>query len=111
MKNERYNRALTEEIRRHNNEGMAVLETSLRFTLTTSETLAKRLSTAEQRAKQAKQDSFSCASRLTAVEEQLGQLQQRKYHYWVTFGGPAISRLPRSAGDQDVVQLLRDTVT
>ena len=108
--NERSNRALTEEIRRHNDERMTALETSLSFALTTSETLAKRLSAAEQRARQAEQDFFNCASRLVAVEEQLDQIQQRECHDWLIFSGPAIARLPRSGRDQDASQLLRDMV-
>ena len=91
MENERSNRALTEEIRRHNDERMTALETSLSFALTTSETLAKRLSAAEQRARQAEQDFFNCASRLVAVEEQLDQLQQKECQDWLIFSGPAVT--------------------
>ena len=110
MENERSNRALTEELRRHNDEMMTALENSLSFALTTNETLAKRLSAVEQRARQAEQDLFSCASRLAAVEEQLDLAQQWECRDWLIFSGPAISRMPKAGRDRDATQLLHDMV-
>ena len=110
MENERNSKSLTEEIRRHTNERMTALENSLSFALTANETLAKRLSAVEHRARQAEQDLFNCASRLAAVEEQLDLAQQRECSDWLVFSGPAVSRMPKSGRDQDAAQLVHDMV-
>lgn len=96
--NMRNNRALSEEIRKYNDERVSALENSLSFALTTSETLAKRLAEVEGRARQAEKDFGLCAQRLAELERELDQMQQRELKDWLIFSGPAIPRLARTDG-------------
>ena len=59
--NARNNTLLSEEIRRHNEERVKALEASLSFALATNETLAKRLSEVEQRARQTEMEMDTSA--------------------------------------------------
>ena len=108
--NARNSKSLAEEIRRHNDERMTALETSLSFALTTNETLAKRLGEVEQRAQQADKNYRHQAERLAVMEEQLDQLQQREMQGWLVFSGPAIARGPRSSRGEDTARQLRDLI-
>ena len=108
--NVRNNARLSEELRRHNEERLNALEASLSFALTTSETLAKRLSEVEQRARQTEMDFYHCLKRLTAVEEQLDVAQQRELQTWLMFSGPAVPRAARYGRGEDTGRLLQDMV-
>lgn len=97
--NARSNRTLSEEIRRYNDERITAVENSLSFALTASETLSKRLNDAEKRTVVAEKELFQCAQRLTVVEDQLDQLQQKELQDWLIFTGPAVQRSPRARGE------------
>ena len=106
--NARNNTLLSEEIRRHNEERMKALEASLSFALATNETLAKRLSEVEQRARQTEMDFYQCLKRLMSVEEQLDVAQQRELHDWLIFSGPAVPRSARYGRGENTGSLLQD---
>ena len=108
--NARNNRSLAEELRRHNEERMTALESSLSFALATNETLAKRLVEVEQQAQQAERHYRHHAERLATVEDQLDQLQQRELQGWLVFSGPAIPRAPRSGRGEDAAQQLQELI-
>ena len=108
--NARNGRALAEQIRKCNEERMTALENSLSFALTTSETLAKRLSEVEQRAQKTESDLLFCARRLAAAEEQLDEMRQREYHDWLVFSGPAIARAANAGRGQEVAKRIHELV-
>ena len=60
---------LAEDIRRHNEERMEALETSLAFALEANETLAKRLAEVEKRAERAERELLDSSRRMFAIEE------------------------------------------
>ena len=101
------NQALTENMRKYNEERVSALESSLSFALATNETLAKRLSAVEARASQAESDFRMCVKRMSELEQELDQLQQTDLRDWLVFSGPAIPRASRSDRSQDVGRLLR----
>ena len=84
------NKKLAEDIRRHNDERMGALETSLAFALEANETLVKRLAEAEKRAGRAEKELFDTSKRMFATVGQLHQLQQRDLQEWLVFSRPAI---------------------
>ena len=101
---------LAEEIRRHNDERMAALESSLAFALETNETLAKRLAEVEQRAEMAEKELQDNARRMFAMEQQLDQLQQHDLQDWLIFSGPAVHRRPDAGTDGDPARALYSTI-
>ena len=101
---------LSEEIRRHNEERMTALETSLSFALETGETLAKRLSEVEKRAEKAEQGLYDSSKRMAAIEEQLDQLQQRDLQNWLIFSGPAVSHRADAGSGETPARLLYSKV-
>ena len=104
--NARNNKSLAEEIRKYNEERISALESSLNFALAANETLGKRLVEVEKRASQAEKDFGMCVKRLTELEGELDQLQQRELKDWLVFSGPAIPRRSQSGGDRDASRLL-----
>ena len=105
--NARSNRTLTEDIRKCNEERISALENSLSFALATNETLAKRLTGVEARAQQAENDFRMCVKRISELEQELDQLQQRELKEWLIFSGPAIPRLSHVNRREDAPRLLR----
>ena len=99
--NSRSNRKLAEDIRKFNDERMTALENSLSFALTTNEVLAKRLGAVEEKAKQTEKDFGLCVQRLSELEGELDQMQQRELRDWLIFSGPAVPRLARGGGGQN----------
>ena len=106
--NVRNSKALAEEIRRCTDQRMTALESSLSFALTANETLAKRLSEAEQRARRAEDELFQCAKRLSAVEEQVDDVMQRERQAWLLFSGPAVTQTMNAGRNRDEKHLLRN---
>ena len=94
-------------MRTYNEERASALESSLSFALTTNETLAKRLTEVEVRASQAESDFRMCVRRMSKLEQELDQLQQRELRDWLVLRGPVIPRLSRSDLCQDAGRLLR----
>ena len=105
--NARNNKALFEEMQKHNEERIVALENSLSFALTTSETLAKRLAEVENKAQQTESDLYICAKRISELEQELDQIHQKELKDWLVFSGPAIPRLSRSNKNEDASHLLR----
>ena len=103
----RCSQALAGDVRTYNEERVSTLESYLSFALTTNETLAKRLTEVEARASQAESDFRMCVRRMSELEQELDQLQQRELRDWLVFSGPAIPRLSRSDRSQDAGHLLR----
>ena len=101
---------LADEIRRHNEERIAALESSLAFALETNETLAKRLAEVEQRAEMAEKELQDNARRMFAMEQQLDQLQQHDLQDWLIFSGPAIHRRSDAGTDGDPARALHSTI-
>ena len=97
---------LAEDIRRHNDERMVALETSLAFALEANETLAKRLAEVEKRAERAEKELLDTSKRMFAIEEQLDQLQHRDLQDWLVFSGPAIPPRSRAGTGEDVAGIL-----
>ena len=108
--NARNNKSLAEEIRRYNDERISALESSLNFALAANETLGKRLVEVEKRASQAEKDFGMCVKRLTELEGELDQMQQRELKEWLVFSGPAIPRRSQSGGNRDASRLLHAMV-
>ena len=102
----RSSQALAGDMRAYE-ERVSALESSLSFALTTNEILAKRLTEVEARASQAESDFRMCVRRMSELEQELDQLQQRELRDWLVFSGPAIPRLSRSDRSQDAGRLLR----
>ena len=105
--NTRNNKTLFEDLQKHNEERMSALENSLSFALTTSETLAKRLTEVEKRAQQTESDIYMCVKRMSELEQELDQVHQKELRDWLVFNGPAIPRLSRSNKNEDASHLLR----
>ena len=72
----RSNQTLSEELRRHIDERVTAVESSLNFALATNETIGKRLTEVEQKCRQAEKDLLCCAKRLMDVEGQLDLMRQ-----------------------------------
>ena len=104
--NIRSNRALTEDLRKYNEERIAALESSLSFALAANETLAKRLAGLEARAQQTESDFRLCLKRPTELEQEQDRFQQRELRDWLVFSGPAIPRLSQSNRREDASRLL-----
>ena len=108
--NARNNKSLAEEIRKYNDGRISALESSLNFALAANETLGKRLVEVEKRANQAEKDFGMCVKRLTELEGELDQVQQRELKDWLIFSGPAIPRRSQSGSDRDASLLLYSMV-
>ena len=105
--NIRNNKTLFEDLKKHNEERISALENSLTFALSTSETLANRLTEVEKRTQQTESDIYMCVKRMTELEHELDQVHQKELREWLVFSGPAIPRLFGSNKNEDASHLLR----